>query len=496
MKTKTFWIIMIFALAFSMGMLGCEQEDDSDENDDDKTSDDDSTDDDTTDDDDSAAGDFTATLAENPICGISCIISWQTDEPASSWVEFGESGKGLTQKIGTDDLTTEHEVIVVGMYADTSYDLVAVSETGGKQRLESQELSFDASSLPEPWMVADVDVHDEGKVQKGWMITNLSAATMSTKLIAVMYDMTGQVVWYYIHQGGNGRIDNEVHLVEGNFVVIGPAVAKGEKPFKMDLAGNVVWEGPEQTGAGMNDNGSMHHVFHQMENGDFITTVNDIRYGTIGDEIQQVDENLDVVWSWNFWDHLTPAGSGAWTHVNTILMDLDNQVAYVSTYYLALVLKIDLTTDDIIWTFGKDGDFALNATGTDLWFSGSHGIELIDGDKLLMYDNGDAYRGYSRAIIYQLNDSSMEATIDWQYNGDDPSDEFFNLSIGDADYLENGNVLITAGNGVQNQSPSRFIEVTPSGEKVWQLWLYNDDDARASSFQSDRINSLAVSLTD
>lgn len=480
-------------------MFGCDEDknDDNEENDDsddDATSDDDN--DTTTDDDDSSEGDFVATLEDNPVCAISCVITWTTQEPASSWIEFGESGKGYSQKIGTDDLSTDHEVIVVGMHTKKSYSLLAVSETESKQRLESQELSFAAGDIPEHWMEAEVDVYDKSQVQDGWTITNLAVGTMSSKLTIGIYDMSGELVWYYIYPGDNARIDNEVHFVDGKNICIGPAVAKGDHPFKIDLVGNVVWEGPEQAGAGMNDNGSMHHVFHQIGNGDFVTTTNDIRTGIIGDEMRQIDEDLDVVWSWNFWDHLVPeVAMGAWTHVNSIFMDLENQVAYVSTYYLALVFKIDLSNDDILWTFGLDGDFTLNGAGPYPWFTGSHGLDYLGDGKLLMYDNGNLGREYSRAIIYQVNESTMEASIIWEYSGDDVSDQWYNMSIGDADYLENGNVLITAGNGVQNQSPSRFIEVTPSGEKVWQLWLYNETDKRVSSFQCDRISSLTEPLS-
>ena len=102
-------------------------------------------------------------------------------------------------------------------------------------------------------------------------------------------------------------------------------------------------------------------------------------------------------------------------------------------------------------------------------------------------------RGFSRAIIYHLNEDTMQSTIVWEYQGQDETDQWFNLSLGDADQLENGNILITAGNGVQ-QSPSRFIEVTPAGEKVWQCWLYTQPETAISSFQADRIPALATPL--
>ena len=81
----------------------------------------------------------------------------------------------------------------------------------------------------------------------------------------------------------------------------------------------------------------------------------------------------------------------------------------------------------------------------------------------------------------------MTSTIAWEYEGENADDEWFNISLGDADQLDNGDILITAGNGVQNQSPGRFLEVTPSGEKVWQMWM----SSNMGSFAADRMPALA-----
>ncbi len=498
MKSRLLQMLMIFLLIFTVFLPACGDDDDDDDDsgtDDDDAVDDDDDDNNTDDDDDDSGetGDFTATMVVNPICDISCVITWTTDEAASSWVEFGEEGQGYTLRIGSDESVTDHEVIVVGMHPSTNYTLQAVSETGAKERLESQEMSFSAPDLPEVWMAGDMDVYDKGQASEGWTLTNLAGGSLATALTAAMYDMDGEVIWYYQHTGDTGRMDTVISLINDDEILIGPGVPEDEKVFAINLKGDITWEGPLQVGRGMNDNGGLHHVLYQMDDGNFVTSVNDVRGGTIGDEIQVFDSDLNSVWTWNFWDHVTPGDvgpGGAWTHVNAVSFDLDNNYAYISSYNLGLIYKLDTVTDAIEWTLGEDGDFDPDPVADYPWFTGTHGIDYLGDGKILAYDNGNIDRQFSRAVIYQLDEINMEATIIWEYRGDDEADKFYNASVGDADMLENGNVLITAGNSAQNQSQTRFIEVTPDGDKVWQMWLYYEGSTRVASFQGERIPSL------
>ncbi len=515
--TKIFLFILLLCLIPSILIIGCGGDGDDDDNDDGREVDDDDSDDDATSDDDAddddaddddadddadddtaPPGDVVATLEVNPICEISCVVTWTTDEAATSWVMFGEDDKGYTYKIGADDPTTDHEVVVVGMHSGETHKLKAVSVTDGGRTIESQELSFTAGDLPSDKYVCDVDVYNSDLVRDGWTITNLAGGSMSTSLTMAIYDMTGEPVWYYTVPNVNGRIDTVISWIKDKYVLVGPGVAEGVKLFAIDLAGNVVWEGPEQPGRGMEDDEALHHVFYLLDDGNYITTANDIRNQIVGDEIRIFDEDLNSVWTWNFWDSgLTPhAGpGGTWTHVNSVSLDYDNDYAYISSYAMEMVYKVDMNTDEVVWAFGDGGDFLQGSSvSDDFWHKGGHGIDYLGDNKLLIYDNGSVNRLYSRAAIYQFDEDAMSASLIWEYHGAGESDEWYNASVGDADLLDNGNILITAGNGAQNQSQSRLIEVTQSGEKVWQMWLYSGMEARYAAFQSSRMPRLAEDI--
>lgn len=54
-------------------------------------------------------------------------VTWLTDEPATSQVEYGESSSYGSSTAVDTDLTTDHEVVVTGLEADTTYYIKAVS---------------------------------------------------------------------------------------------------------------------------------------------------------------------------------------------------------------------------------------------------------------------------------------------------------------------------------------------------------------------------------
>ena len=72
-----------------------------------------------------------------------------------------------------------------------------------------------------------------------------------------------------------------------------------------------------------------------------------------------------------------------------------------------------------------------------------HGMEH-DGDRWLFYDNRSDLTG-SRVVEYQVDEQNMEANIVWEYPGDYADDPWYADVWGDADWLSNGNVLVTSG---------------------------------------------------
>lgn len=447
---------------------------------------------------------LSATIKANEGCDLSAIVTWTTAEPASSWVQFGEGE--FTQEIGDDTLTTEHRVVVIGMHADSDYNLQAVSETADGTVSRSQALAYETGPLPYAYMKTDGDILNPSKAMGGWTLYNASTNNMDTDIVIQMVDASGETIWYYIHEGGSGRLDSQVTWVDGT-VLYGPGVAEGEAIFRVNLEGEIVWEGPIQEGDSLDSDGTFHHVTEATEEGGVFLvqidrqTVNGVAVAS--ELLREFNAEGEEVWSWEAIDHTdvlplnvqTLPRNGDWLHVNSAALDPDGEAVYFSSLRLQQIVKIDKASKEIEWVLGEGGDFAADPDSDRPWFGPLHAMEYLGDNRFMLYDNSDNDTRESRGILYSLDEDTMEATIEWSFGGED-GDTFYNNVGGDCDLLPNGNRLLVSGSSASGNTETRLMEVTADGEVVWQVWLRGEgqSEATVSSFQADRIDALTYPL--
>ena len=420
------------------------------------------------------------TIEPNPNSTISAYVSWTTDEPGNSEVQFGIGE--VEFRIVSDELVTDHRVLVIGMYADSDYVVKALStNTAGTG---SADGAFTTGSLPSEVPVPTLSVNEPGS-QAGWTLTNHMVGTGSGSFgsisppVMVMYDELGVPVWYYINGDTNdSRGDISVDLTPENTILVGPAV--GEAPREIDLGGNTLWEGPTNAGGT-----AMSHHAGKLTNGNFVV-IRDTGSGQLkGASVEEYDQDNQMVWSWNLLEHTTPpsSASGDWCHGNSITVDLDADFVYLNCRFLGLY-KVSRSSGEILWhmggTYAGDvpGDFAYSPAASQ--FSDAHNPQIGDDGTILLYDNG-GYTGalnnsgnfHSRVLEYAIDEATHTATLVWEFPGNFPvdawyTDTWYSPYWGDADRLENDNVLVTAA--VKNgEVANRIFEVTREGEVVWEI---------------------------
>ncbi len=422
---------------------------------------------------------------------LTAIVRWTTDLPGTSVVEFGPGGE-FTSWIGDPNtLTTDHEVVVVGMHPESEYLLQPVSASASGAEARGGTYFFQTGGLPFPAFEPRLAVGNQDRMADGWTLANLVTRGIASPAFVVIFDQQGVPVWYWGEDINGGRADVDASFVDGERILIGAGVAP-HGPMEIDLAGEIAWEGPPQDGTDLLADGDMHHVFEKLDNGNYVTLVYDY-VGSLHDVIEEFDADGNVVWSWNALEHLDHGDGYLWG--NAAEVDLDGDAVYYNSVKGSKLYKIRRSTGELLWTLGEGGDFVNEQREEDAWFIGAHGPEVQPNGNILMYDNGDHDRGFSRVIEYAIDEAEGEAFIAWEYPGAGIEDEWINGQWGDADRLANGNTLITAGSVLPASSECRLFEVTLGGEKVWELWLESSDPEQTfGAYAADRIPALAHSL--
>ncbi|MGO4881828.1 MAG: aryl-sulfate sulfotransferase [Bryobacteraceae bacterium] len=260
----------------------------------------------------------------------------------------------------------------------------------------------------------------------------------------------------------------------------------------------------------------------------------------MGDEILVVDENWDLVWSWNAFDFL-PIGRAAilgetcgacpsggskdndqpdnvdpnccpialaptandWLHCNSIAYDSTDGNLIVSVRSQDWIIKIDYENGagdgHVIWSLGNEGNFNMINTPNipSPWFSHTHDVEIqstVVPKLIMMFDNGNTRHASdksadSRGQVLSIDETTFTADI---YMNVDFN--YYSQAFGTAQLLDNGNYWFMAGCAVSPKTtyPFRAAEYvynpsTYTGTKAYEVW-YED-----TAYRSFRLTSLTGS---
>jgi hypothetical protein len=206
----------------------------------------------------------------------------------------------------------------------------------------------------------------------------------------------------------------------------------------------------------------------------------------LGDVIKEVDiRTHEVIWEWHLHQYVDPVEhhredlctgigdlmNGDWSHCNTVkyyqnyfFNGESHDVVLLNSRHLDTFWIIDYETSEILWSCGQHGTIGRKEPPAEPLFSHAHEVELLEDGNFLMFDNGN-FRDpqVSRALEIQVDPTAGTAMEVWSWT--EPLEVMYSYGMGDANRLPNGNTLVT------DPTQGRIIEVTPDGEKVWQLAL-------------------------
>lgn len=390
--------------------------------------------------------------AEGPLAAR---VSFVTSAPAVGAVRFGVDGD-FTAQVADDGGATEHEIVVIGLHADEEYTFEVRAEGGGGESWAP------AGSFRTPpvldGLTAALLASDPERTQPGWTLIDLFVETDPVNR-AAMVDEEGRLVWLWEGEEASGPGALDVSLTPGGEILVGGSVAADTRPIRLDLAGDVTAEGARQPA--FDEDGYQHHHREELADGTVVGLEKDVRDGVRGDRIVATRPGGEVAWTWSTWDGFPfVPGLVEQTHLNWV--HVTDDALYVSDYASNLVTRIDRASGAPVWQLGWDGSFAL--TGGGAFFEQQHDPEIGADGRWYVYDNGDPYDPSSRVVAYELDEAARTATEVWSFDGGTDW-RWFTGWWGGVDRLENGNVLVSAGN-VQVR---RALEVTPAQEVVWAI---------------------------
>ncbi len=195
-----------------------------------------------------------------------------------------------------------------------------------------------------------------------------------------------------------------------------------------------------------------------------IVNVQEDGYTATGDAIYELAEDGSTTEIWNAWDALDPElygdpnGDGPWTHANALDYVEEQDAYYISLVGIGTLVKVDRATGQTVWTmFGDPNEFTFPEGTTPV--ERQHQLD-VQGNNMLIFDNGDATRGYSQAVEFEVDEENRVAEEVWSYIADPP---LYVYSKGDVLRFDDGDTMIVWS------SSGQIDNVTADGTVNWQL---------------------------
>ncbi len=403
-----------------------------------------------------------------------------------------------------------HSFVLRGLLPDTGYTCAAHSACGGA----AAEASFTTGRpIGLPVLTATVT---PGETPWGayTLFNEQRGCGNLSPMYAAMVDPDGRLRWVYA-VGIDLVLDVDVQLLDRNSVHVGggwgifdPGQANRGVFRDVDLSGAVLLERTlPDYGLGFN-----HHSERQPD-GAYLSITGerdtDGRREWNGVGVELWSPAAGVEWTWSsqalaLSGELDPPGPldalflpGPY-HANAAELFTDElgEALWLSIYGTEELWRIDRATGERTHVFGAGGDFTLvDRSGEPLpdreypWVQ--HGPDYTPDGRVLVYDNGVTRPGggTTRVAEYKLDLASSTATLEWTW-----TEPRWNATVvGDADWLPDGNVLVTQGFSkcaeLLDNDVSELVELRPPDTVVSRItW----PDSDWGVYRSQRYDGCAV----
>jgi hypothetical protein len=397
--------------------------------------------------------------AEN-LLSTSVEVRWESQEPTLARLRYGIEGIHENKVFSGDEPALDHQVQVHFLRPDTEY-LFRVELIEDGAIVGSEDGSFVTAPVPDelPELDVTVDALDEHGL--------ILATVMGDHMAPVVISQEGYYAWWHIEEAPNVTVSQARMAPDGRSIYYA-AYDRGES----EEPDSEYWIRRVHLDDGHVDSlqtRRQHHDFWVHDDGTIAWLRGEVYnlggQNHRGDSVVETDPDGNETEIWSAHDqvdvHLDrrcePTTTVMWTHANALYYDAPSDTYLVSLRDHDTVVAFDRATTETRWKLGGcESDFEF---GPAREFDGQHQIDLLGGDRLLVYDNQLTSGRPSRAVELKLDFDRGLATKVWSYRA---GGAYHTDVLGDVQRLSSGDTLVTWS------TAGTLEQVTPQGELVWQ----------------------------
>lgn len=423
-------------------------------------------------------------------------------KPAPVYIEYTEKNTGKSYRTQTSPADTLHHIDLLLLKANTEYTYRVVIDNLFKQK--SKELTFktreQSSWLVNHWFTEKrphdttalgdgmilvcfgrlpgymMLIDNEGEVRWYWQVDDIGVRAVSLTprgtFLAMLRPFVKDVIDDYTMTPEQVRNDEHKKPMRRGSI----GFAGGTGLAEVSLTGETMWRLDLDKVEKEKDFQVIHHDIWMDEEQRIHTLYRPKKIATIpvngkmetdtlgGDGILVIDTlgNVLKTWSaWDVWDIEKDPYIGEYRydrfHINGLCLDKEGNYL-LSAPIEDQIWKVDATSGELVWRFGRNGDFQMDTTD---YFSFQHSPYILDNGDLMLFDNGlHNQRSGARAFRLDEANRTAETTLDALL----PPDKYTSR-MGNAILLPNGNLL-------QCSSKTGSVMVTnQTGEVLWESVL-------------------------
>lgn len=381
-------------------------------------------------------------------------VTWQQAVAATTWLEFTFEDAPWASSPPIETPAGPARALILGVPYDTELTFRVVNDFG-EGSFSTPDHDAATGPLPDGFPLAEVLVSDPDawETTGRFLLGSVNAdegGWIPGDYWAFVLDRQGRPVWSRLTPDRNFTLYLSVSA-DGDDILLDETTFWSE--FDGGLGSMVYRLKIDHSVQHEYETPGLHHAFVDLPDESIVWGA---AYG--------FDEVLDKVYPdgtqerlWTCSEYLAEIDYEVWCQSNTLTWHEPTDTFLYSFYTMHTILELDHQTGEVIHSWGElPGSWAFEPSETAFYFQ--HGCSYTDAGTLMTSSHSSPDDDTGIVREYELDEDAGILREVWSYSADVPLEK-----AGEAHRRPGGNTLHNYG------SSGRLVEVTPAGEKVWDV---------------------------